>query len=334
MICTLTALSEYEIIEDSHHVHASLCLDLREHRYLYSHCIDGKVVIPSIFLLEMALGVLTHSALAQSAKTDYVTPSALTFIDITAPRLAYLVGGPRQRFYVDWLRLPTGLALTIRYDKLTSQGQCARPKLTVLTAQLVPTCPTIAQAEPQPFVIADLPTFSQIQQAELISRETIHDFKEQSPGALGMLFSTLEYRYHWQRDARCLWAYADISNSAKYCFSSEPNPQFITPVLACMSAIQHLPFYGFLQGEVALPANVGRLTYLDGWQDHGCHQGKWICQITPAQRPHHVNILLLRQADLKPIAQLCDYQLVPRLAQRKSIAFDPTHPQVQVPRSL
>ncbi|MCE2595225.1 hypothetical protein K6Y31_10405 [Motilimonas cestriensis] len=317
MNSTLIDLSKLNISEGPDEFSADVWLDLRQHRYLYSHKINDQVVIPTVFLLEMALGVLSRTSLGQSLKQMPLNQQSLCWQNITAPRLAYLVGPTQQHLKVRWHRNTDNLTLSICYDKLNQQGLCIRPALIVLTAQLLLPSLISEHSKIETPHLA-LPTIEEITGAYLIPRQVIDDYKHQSPGKLGILFCTLEFRFYWQQQKDCLWAYSDISNSAQYCFSSEPDPLFVGPVLACMSAIQHLPFYGYLQGQVAIPANIDQLIYLPGWQDKENNQGKLISQITPSTKPHHVDILLMRQDNLHPVALLIGYQLQPRLSARSA----------------
>ncbi|MCE0556903.1 MULTISPECIES: hypothetical protein [unclassified Motilimonas] len=317
MKSTLVALSKLNISESAKEIVADVWLDLSQHRYLYSHKLNNQVVIPSVFLLEMGLGVLSRTSFGEELTQASAKQQSLCWQNITAPRLAYLIGQTKQHLQVHWRPMENGLVLTICYDKLNEQGQCVRPALTVLSAELLLPGLNSKSAADEPRNVTT-PTTEEITNAYLIPRQVIDDYKDLSPGKLGILFCTLEFRYYWQQQKHCLWAYSDISNSAQYCFSSESDPCFVSPVLACMSAIQHLPFYGYLQGQVAIPASIDQITYLPGWQNKDNNQGKLISQITPSNKPHHVDILLMRQDNLHPIALLTGYQLLPKVTARSA----------------
>ncbi|MCE2570358.1 hypothetical protein [Motilimonas eburnea] len=287
---------------------AKLQINISEHRYLLSHLINEKVVIPSVFMLELAHGVLakTNSKLAERL----LSQPQLQWRQISATRLAYLTGGEQQTLYFDWqpCQQQGDYQLTVSYDKLNQQGQCVRPKLTVLTATLVGdaknTTPNLVNAMPS---------------GELIERALIDDFKAQSPATLGILFNNLTFKYLRCPKTQALWCYSDLRNSRQYCLQTEIEPDFITPVLAAMSAVQHLPFYGYLDKAIALPSHIGGLTFYGDRQNSLNHQGKLVCQIAPAKTSPLTNqglcvdVLVCREADLTPILQFEHYHLQPQL---------------------
>lgn len=290
---------EYTLMKDV--ICAKLQINISEHRYLLSHLINEKVVIPSVFMLELALGVLAkaNSKLAE----QLLNQPQLQWRHIRAPRLAYLTGGEQQTLYFDWqpCHQHGDYRLTVSYDKLNQQGQCVRPKLTVLTATLVGDAqnntPNLVNAMPS---------------GELIERALIDDFKAQSPATLGILFNNLTFKYLYCPETKALWCYSDLRNSRQYCLQSEMEPFFISPVLAAMSAVQHLPFYGYLHQGIALPSDIGGITYLGERQNPLNHQGKLICKITPTEKENCVDLLVLQEATLTPILHFTHYHLQPQ----------------------
>ncbi|MFO6423451.1 hypothetical protein [Motilimonas sp. KMU-193] len=302
---TLASFGQLEYTVNGDALSIKWQFSIKEHRYLLSHLINAKIAIPSVFMLELALGTLAKTS-GHQAKT--LLAQSIQWHRITAPRLAYLTGGDLQTLYFDWQpsakdEHQPSYCLTVKYDKLNQLGQCVRPKLTVLTAVLA----TVSQ--PRPDIRPHLAEPS----GELLERQLIDNFKAQSPATLGILFNNLTYKYLYNPKSKALWCYSDLHNSHQYCLQHETQPDFCSPVLAAMSAVQHLPFYAYLHQGIALPSDIGTLTYLADRYNPLNNQGKLVCLITPTAVEHRVDVWVFHEADLSPILHFAHYHLQPQL---------------------
>lgn len=281
---------------------AKVMVDLDQHRYLLSHQIAGQAVIPSVFLLEMALQLLQpvcQWSLQQTKASN-----------ITAPR--FVVVNPDQATPLTFLLQQEdhdgSFSLTVLTDKRNRSGKTVRQNIVVLTANLAQTDALLASRHSGYQTLTQALREANIEsKIDIISRATISDFQQQAPSQLGCLFATLDFDYRCHTPSQAILGTANLRNSEQYLLASTLTPNLLSPVLACMAAVQHIPFVSFLQGQVQLPSDIGQLHYL-GQASHG--------RLTTALQQNADNtgldILLVNSHDLTPIAFFTDYQLVSR----------------------
>ncbi|RJG50437.1 polyketide synthase dehydratase domain-containing protein [Motilimonas pumila] len=279
-----------------------IMVDLKQHRYLLSHQIAGQAVIPSVFLLEMALQLLQPVA-----KWPLVNTQAS---HITAPRFA--VVNPEQptplTFLLQQEAPESDFLLTVLSDKRNRSGKTVRQNIVVLTAKLAQVkagevsthagYQSLLQAMTDPASAANI---------DIVSRATVSEFQQHAPSQLGCLFATLDFDYRCHVPSNSLLAGANLRNSAQYLLANSTEPDLHSPVLACMAAVQHIPFFSFLQGQVQLPSDIGQLHYLGQAQD-----GRLTTVIQTSQQGAGLNILQVNSHDLSPVAFFSNYQLVSR----------------------
>nr|WP_086937889.1 hypothetical protein [Thaumasiovibrio occultus] len=271
-------------------VECVLSLSLDEHRYALSHGLDGTSVIPSVFMIEMALGVL-----AQTPFKDYVKPNAMSFRDITAPRLAIIPEKGRANFYINW-RLSDDNSLTLKFgcDKMSATGQIVRKNVAVMTAVMDndASCsvPTIAEYRD---------SLSPLYHVQDLMRRT------RSNSRLGSIFSNNIFSYSWCEQQEILLGLSEIRDSEAFYLQHTRQPEFITAISAAFTCCSHLVCFNRVMERKAWPSNIGRLTYLGPWTSDGVE-----VLILGGKSNSSVDVLAVNQEDGSPIAFYQDYQMV------------------------
>lgn len=261
-----------------------------EHRYLYSHRIDNTSVLPTVFLLEMALSLL------QEARFDEeFNPYQVRISNVTSARFAKITEDRDSKVYFSWKKDADSYFLQVGIDKINASGKVVRSNVDVLTCQLDVSCS---------------PPSSEINRGldyDLVPRSQIAEFQKTTTGEIGILFWTRNFDYYWHRPTETMIGHTELRRSERYCLTSTAYPSFLTPVLGCMSSVLHLPLYSFIRGEPALPGEIGSIHYVGSIKE-----SKIVTQISPGSQPDRVDITIANSSDCSPISVFNDYQLIKR----------------------
>ncbi|KJY66499.1 polyketide synthase dehydratase domain-containing protein [Vibrio nigripulchritudo] len=263
-----------------------LNLNLIEHRYLYSHTIDGNVVIPTVFLLEYAVVLLQQSPLVDQLELD-----SFAVKNIDSKRFIQIQPDMENRLYLTFSRVEDAFNIVIGCDKLSKSGKVIRTNVSAFSATL-----DFERTEGTEIVPVD--------ELEPLPLPTVNRFRNKSLAVMGQLFITPNDDYRWSEEKKCLISFSDMLDTTRYYLGSSPDVELTTHVNATISGIQYLVFYAFLRDRPAWPSDVEEICF------HGPLTGRIVVtQIMQGKDESHVNLTLRNQEDNSLIAEFKNYQL-------------------------
>ncbi|MBD1556595.1 hypothetical protein HC752_06565 [Vibrio sp. S9_S30] len=268
-----------------------LSINLTEHRYLYSHKINGNVVIPTVFLMEYAVALLQQSPFVEEFENGKLDIQSFSLCHIQSRRFIQVQPDIDNKLYIEWRKQNNDYALSIGCDKLSKSGSVIRMNVLALTAMLE-------------FKRDDAPTHKKPSDVTPIKLSVLHNFRRKSAAIMGSLFGTTNFDYQWSPTEHCLDGHSDLKDSLNYYLGSSAEISFATPAHGAISGVQYLVFYSYLTHRPAWPADIESLRFYGPVKE-----SHLITQVSRGKNEGYVNVTVWNSSDMSLIAEFKNYQL-------------------------
>ncbi|GLQ75540.1 hypothetical protein [Vibrio penaeicida] len=268
-----------------------LNISLTEHRYLYSHKINGEVVIPTVFLLEYAVALLQQSPFIEEFENGKLDIQSFSLCNIKSRRFIQVQENIDNKLYIEWSKQEDVYNLSIGCDKLSKGGSVIRADVLALTATLE-------------FTRDNVPTHNKPTDVEPIEISVLHNFRKKSAAIMGSLFATTNFCYEWSPSGYCLDGYSDLKDSLHYYLGSSADITFATPAHGAISGVQYLVFYSYLTNRPAWPADIESMRFYGPVKE-----SLLITQVSRGKDDGHVNVTVWNSSDMSLIVEFKNYQL-------------------------
>ncbi len=268
-----------------------LNINLTEHRYLYSHKIDGELVMPTVFLVEYAIALLQQSPFFKQPEMEKLDIENISLCDIQSRRFIHVKPNIDNKLYIEWTKKEDSYSLSIGCDKLAKSGKIIRTNVVALTAELM-------------FTRDTAPNYLQPNDVEPIALSVLHLFRKKNALIMGSLFGTTNFDYQWSSNEQCLNGHSDLKDSLNYYLGSSPDVTFATPAHGAISGVQYLVFYSYLARRPAWPSNIESLRFYGPVKESNL-----VTQVSRGKNEGHVNVTVWNRSDMSLIVEFKNYQL-------------------------
>lgn len=222
-----------------------LIINSDRHKYLKDHQIAGKLVVPTIFLFEMALEILFDFE-PQKGWNDL---TRIRWQETENSRFANLYEGIDGGFTFTFLSnnsMNESYKVSIASDVTNKKGKVIRKGVKICSF-------TVALDEHSEHDIID-DCFDKGWGKEI--RYTQEEVYSLTPHPFGYSLKTRTGNYRYSKDEEILVGESSLNNLSKHYLMGNENPNFIIPLEACCAGMQHVSFYSFFAGSGGVPGNI------------------------------------------------------------------------------